>query len=70
MKPESLKVIFAKLGGKSQIAQWCGVTFQAVVKWEKRDKFPRTEYTGETNYAKTISEKSNGLYSVDFLLKK
>ncbi|EJH4225911.1 DNA-binding protein, partial [Escherichia coli] len=29
---------------------------------------PRTEYTGETNYAEKIAHASNGLFSADAIL--
>ncbi|EJZ8653578.1 DNA-binding protein [Escherichia coli] len=31
-------------------------------------KLPRTEYTGETNYAEKIAHASNGLFSADAIL--
>ncbi|EJV3694990.1 DNA-binding protein, partial [Escherichia coli] len=31
-------------------------------------KLPRTEYTGETNYAEKIAHASNGLFSADVIL--
>ncbi|UIU59742.1 hypothetical protein H6S30_14625 [Escherichia coli] len=31
-------------------------------------KLPRTEYTGETNYAEKIALASNGLFSADAVL--
>ncbi len=45
--------------GLSNIARACGVSYQAVRKWEKKG-FPRTEWTGETCHSKAISQLSNG----------
>ncbi|WP_312676866.1 DNA-binding protein, partial [Escherichia coli] len=37
-------------------------------KWMDNGKLPRTEYTGETNYAEKIALESNGLFSADAIL--
>lgn len=55
-------------GGRTRVAELTGVSYMAVKKWEKNGCFPRTEYTGETSYAKTLSKESNGSLSVDELL--
>lgn len=44
------------MAGLRTVARACGVTYQAVRKWEANGKLPRTEYTGETNYAMRIAE--------------
>lgn len=41
--------------GLQPLARACGVTYQALKKWESRGRLPRTEWTGETNYAAAIS---------------
>lgn len=41
--------------GLQSLAKACGVTYQALRKWESRGRLPRTEWTGETNYAAAIS---------------
>lgn len=46
--------IAIELVGTRQIASACGVTVQAVTKWKARKRLPRTEWTGETNYAGQI----------------
>lgn len=51
------------------IARACGVTYQAVRKWEKNG-MPRSEWTGETNYSATIASLSGGKYAKeDFLVR-
>lgn len=45
----------AELLGQSGIATACGVTQPAVAKWVKKGRMPRTEYSGETNYAERIT---------------
>jgi predicted site-specific integrase-resolvase len=40
--------------GLQPLADGLGVTYQAIRKWEKAGRLPRTEWTGETNYAALI----------------
>lgn len=54
--------------GSQKIAERCQVSVRAVYKWSERGFLPRTEYTGETNYAEQIEELSEGLYRKDQLL--
>ncbi|HZF19482.1 MAG TPA: YdaS family helix-turn-helix protein [Burkholderiales bacterium] len=46
--------------GLSTLAQKLGVTYQAIRKWQRRGRMPRTEWTGETNYAGTIEQLTDG----------
>lgn len=41
--------------GTNGIAQVCGVTYHAAYKWLKKGRWPRTEYTGETDYVTRIA---------------
>lgn len=45
--------------GLSALARGLGVSYQAIRKWEKVGRLPRTEWTGETNYG-TVIEKLTG----------
>jgi hypothetical protein len=54
-------------GGAQAVATACGLTYQAINKWIKFG-MPRTEYTGETQYALTISRMNGGRYSLGQLL--
>ena len=47
----------------SVVAEVCGLTPKAVYKWLERGSLPRTEFTGETEYAEKISRVSGGKYS-------
>ncbi|PJG75570.1 hypothetical protein CVO79_05205, partial [Escherichia coli] len=38
----------------SVVSDVCGVSQRAIYKWINNGKLPRTEYTGETNYAEKI----------------
>jgi len=48
------------LGSYAKIGAVCGVTTKAVEKWRNLGKPPRTEYTGETQYAAMISKATKG----------
>lgn len=54
--------------GLSRLAAGLGVTYQAVRKWEKACRLPRTEWTGETAYASTIERLTDGSVTRDELL--
>lgn len=56
------------LGSFSAVGKLCGVSGNAVMKWIAAGKPPRTEYTGETNYAELISAAVDGKVSKDDLL--
>ncbi|MCU9528769.1 helix-turn-helix domain-containing protein [Pseudomonas mosselii] len=42
-------------GGPIAVAGACMISRQSVDKWIAKGSLPRTEYTGETNYAERIS---------------
>lgn len=56
------------LKGVVAIAKACGVSHQAVRKWERRGRLPRTEWTGETNYAERIAAAVDGAVTTEDLL--
>lgn len=45
-----------KAGGQTAVANATGVKQPSVAGWIRRGVLPRTEYTGETNYAQTIAK--------------
>ena len=47
-------------GGAAAVARACSVSPVAVHKWRQRGRLPRTDWTGETNYAELIAEATNG----------
>jgi len=55
--------------GLTRLARELEVTHQAVRKWEKAGRMPRTEWTGETNYARRIQKLTGGAVSRAQLLK-
>jgi hypothetical protein len=69
MRP--LKKSIDDAGGVPAVALACGKTPRAIYKWLVADALPRTEYTGETQYAKKIAELAatkGKPFEVDWLL--
>lgn len=51
-----LKIFLEQVdGGIPAVAEACGVSTRAVYKWLSHGRLPRTDYTGETNYAEIIA---------------
>ena len=46
--------------GLTAVARTCGVSHQAVRKWQRQGRMPRTEWTGETAYAAAIEAATGG----------
>ncbi|ROQ58114.1 hypothetical protein EDF83_2448 [Pseudomonas protegens] len=46
---------FKAVGGIGVAAQICGRSSQALSKWRQSGRWPRTEYTGETQYAELLA---------------
>lgn len=57
----SLRDLFDRVGGMEAAAEACGVSVRALYKWSRRDSLPRTEYTGETQYAEALSALCSGV---------
>ena len=69
MRP--LKKSIDDAGGVSAVALACGKTPRAIYKWLVADALPRTDYTGETEYAKKIAELATARgkpFDADWLL--
>lgn len=56
------------LTGLTNLAKACGVTYQSVKRWEAKGRVPRTDWTGETDYASCIEEATKGAVTRDQLL--
>lgn len=57
-----------ELCGLRPLSRLCGVSPQAIYKWQKQGRLPRTDWTGETNYASRIEEATHGQITRDQLL--
>ncbi len=66
MSPLELAILF--LGGYQGTGRVCGVTFMTVGRWIKQGKLPRTELSGDTDYASKIEQALKGKITRDELL--
>ncbi|RTR01967.1 hypothetical protein [Halomonas nitroreducens] len=64
----ALRFAIDKVGGVTECARVCNITPRGVYKWIHRDALPRTEFTGETRYAKAMAEASSGAFTAEWLL--
>jgi hypothetical protein len=71
--PNAIAFAFEAVGGIGAAARVCGRSYQALNKWRLAASLPRTDYTGETEYAKLLAvaarEKGNP-FDADWLLGK
>ena len=68
-----LKKSIDAAGGVPAVAMACGKTPRAVYKWLTAESLPRTEYTGETDYASRIAALARARgqeFDVDWLLSQ
>lgn len=56
--------------GLTALARELGVTHQAVRKWQRAGRMPRTEWTGETAYCAKIEAVTKGAVTRALLLAK
>lgn len=54
--------------GLRALAKACNVSPQAIYKWQAKGRLPRTDWTGETDYASRIEEATKGVITRDQLL--
>ncbi|EOR08635.1 hypothetical protein F896_01161 [Acinetobacter genomosp. 15BJ] len=65
-----IKYAFDMVGGRTKAASLLNRSYMAMSKMEKRKVLPRTEYTGETNYAETLAKHSQGAFTASWLKDK
>lgn len=53
--------------GVITISSACGCSVRSIYKWMKKGCLPRTDFTGETNYAARIAQASRGKFSTEFI---
>lgn len=58
------------IGGQAKAGEACGVSTAMVGKWIKQQHLPRTDYTGETNYAGALADASNGRFDREWILEE
>ena len=63
-----LAKVVREIGGQVMAGDVCGVTAAVIGRWIKQQHLPRTDFTGETDYAGALSEASNRLYSRKYIL--
>ena len=56
------------IGGPLALGRCLGKSRQAVNKWRRLKRLPRTDWTGETNYAEQIEAATNGAVTREELL--
>lgn len=54
--------------GMYAIAKKFNLTVPAIIGWRTRKRLPRTEWTGETNYAEGLEELTKGKVTKEMLL--
>ncbi|MCU4483534.1 hypothetical protein [Acinetobacter ursingii] len=65
-----IKYAFDAVGGRSKAASLLNRSYMAMSKMEKRGVLPRTEYTGETQYAQILAKNCGGKFTAEWLLEK
>lgn len=69
MKESPIRSAFEKIGGLQVVGGACGVSYQSVQKWCLKG-LPRSEFSGETAYAKKIEDFSGGKVKASELLRE
>jgi hypothetical protein len=59
-----------ELLGPNRIARICGVKGPSAIKWRTKGRLPRTEWTGETDYATLIARETSGAVTREQLLSR
>lgn len=65
----TLRKAIAVCGGPERSARICDISSRAVYKWLLSGRLPRTEYTGETQYAVKLAAASAGGFTAEQLLE-
>lgn len=50
-----ISLAIEQANGVTPLAKHVGVSYQAMRRWEKNNRLPRTDLTGETNYAERMA---------------
>ena len=69
--PNAIAFAFEAVGGIGAASKVCERSYQALNKWRLSASLPRTDYTGETHYAKrlaTAAELKGNAFDAAWLL--
>ena len=69
--PSAIAFAFEAVGGIGAAAKVCNRSYQALNKWRLAASLPRTDYTGETQYAvllATAAKQRGNAFEADWLL--
>lgn len=58
------------VGGQVKAGGTCNVSAAIVGRWIRQKHLPRTEYTGETDYAGALAEATQGRFSREWILQE
>ncbi|WP_347460975.1 hypothetical protein ABEF79_05945 [Acinetobacter sp. ANC 7454] len=58
------------VGGQVKAGDACGVSAAIVGRWIRQKHLPRTEYTGETDYATALANASQGRFTKEWILEE
>lgn len=64
---ETVKHVILAAGGVAKVAQAVNLTERAVYKWIQKNALPRSEYTGESDYASVIATLNTKLSKEEIL---
>lgn len=56
----ALTLAFHLIGGPYAVSKLCGVSNTSVIRWKQNACLPRTEWTGETDYAERMEKATFG----------
>ena len=66
----TIKAAVIAAGGRESVRAACELkSQQSVMKWEDKNSLPRTEFTGETNYAARIAKMCRNKGKSEFTKK-
>lgn len=63
----TVKHVILDAGGVSKVAQAVNLTERAIYKWIQKNALPRSEYTGESDYASVIAKLNTKLSKEEIL---
>lgn len=68
IKMNPVQQAISAAGGRTKASALLGISYVAIRKMAEKGVLPRTDYTGETNYAEILASNSNGTITREWLL--